>query len=44
MTSAGGSTFGTRTQGQFLLDAKETFNDCHASGQRLGVDVVHGLR
>jgi OmcA/MtrC family decaheme c-type cytochrome len=44
VTSAGGSTFGTRTQGQFLLDAKETCNDCHASGQRLGVDVVHGLR
>jgi OmcA/MtrC family decaheme c-type cytochrome len=44
VTSAGGSTFGTRTQGQFLLDAKETCNDCHAAGQRLGVDVVHGLR
>jgi OmcA/MtrC family decaheme c-type cytochrome len=41
---AGGSTFGTRTQGQSLLDAKETCDDCHASGQRLGVDAVHGLR
>jgi len=44
MVSAGGSSFGTRTQGQVLFDPKETCDDCHASGQRLGVDVVHGMR
>ncbi len=44
MVSAGGSTFGGRTQGQWLLDPRETCDDCHASGQRLGVDVVHGMR
>jgi hypothetical protein len=44
VSAAGGSSFATRTQGQMFLDAKETCDDCHASGQRLGVDVVHGQR
>ena len=41
---AGGSSFGTRSQGQMLLDPRETCDDCHAPGLRLGVDLVHGQR
>jgi OmcA/MtrC family decaheme c-type cytochrome len=39
--SAGGSSFGTRTQGEQFTAARETCEDCHAVGARLGVDTVH---
>jgi hypothetical protein len=39
---AGGSSFGTMVQGTLLTAPRETCDDCHSVGQRLGVDVVHG--
>jgi OmcA/MtrC family decaheme c-type cytochrome len=39
---AGGSSFGTMAQGTLLTAPRETCDDCHSVGQRLGVDVVHG--
>ncbi len=39
---AGGSSFGTVAQGTLLTSPRETCDDCHSVGQRLGVDVVHG--
>jgi OmcA/MtrC family decaheme c-type cytochrome len=42
VTSAGGSKFGDITQGTLLTFPRETCDDCHSVGQRLGVDVVHG--
>jgi OmcA/MtrC family decaheme c-type cytochrome len=39
---AGGSSFGTMAQGTLLTSPRETCDDCHAVGQRLGVDAVHG--
>ena len=39
--SAGGSSFGGITQGLLFAAPRETCEDCHAPGSRLGVDVVH---
>jgi len=44
VVSFGGSSFGTLTQVQHFLAPRETCDDCHAIGTRLGVDIVHGLK
>lgn len=41
VVSAGGSSFGGITQGLLFAAPRETCEDCHAQGSRLGVDVVH---
>ena len=43
VTSFGGSAFGDKTQAQIAAPtaAKETCDDCHASGGFKGVDTVH---
>jgi OmcA/MtrC family decaheme c-type cytochrome len=38
--AAGGSSFGTATQGQ-SFQIQETCADCHRPGLPLGVDLVH---
>jgi OmcA/MtrC family decaheme c-type cytochrome len=37
-----GAVFGTRTQAELNGLPAETCNDCHASGARQAVDLVHG--
>jgi len=44
VTSFGGAAFGDKTQAQFLAGARETCDDCHASGGFKGVDIVHGQK
>jgi OmcA/MtrC family decaheme c-type cytochrome len=44
VATAGGSAFGTLTQGQQLFAPRETCDDCHAAGTLLGVDRVHGQK
>jgi OmcA/MtrC family decaheme c-type cytochrome len=44
VTSFGGASFGDKTQAQFAAGARETCDDCHASGGFKGVDIVHGQK
>jgi OmcA/MtrC family decaheme c-type cytochrome len=43
VTTVGGAAFGTKTQGNLLLDGQvfEACQGCHAPGSAIGVDVVH---